>query len=130
MPRLKDSWDRIKNHMNHQFNESPEEIPSFIRRISHIDMETEVVDGQERFRVTVYGDWPYKDVRKNFWELVTDLYERNRDEFFIEEQVFRLFLEASFNGNLLPVARLVNKTYGETNGVSAFRYLGETTKKK
>lgn len=67
----------------------------------------------------------YRKERQRFRELVTELYEKNRDSFGSEEAVFEEFARAAMTGHILPIARLIEKTYG--NG--SFRLLGEETNK-
>ena len=53
-------------------------------------------------------------------KLVEDLHERNTTTFNSVEDVFNLFIHAQVSGNVLPVARLMEKTYGK----GSFRKLG------
>lgn len=55
----------------------------------------------------------YQREREQFNELVSDLYRANQDSFQSEEEVFVLFVKAVFSGQLLPVARLIETTYGK-----------------
>jgi hypothetical protein len=54
---------------------------------------------------------------------VDHIWENNRGTFRSREQVLDLFIRAQVNGDLLPIARLVERTYGK----GAFRRLGKTT---
>lgn len=75
------------------------------------------------------GQWPsytYHNEREYFNTLVDDLYERNKDDFDSREDVFDMFARASLTGNLMPIARLIEYTYGE----GAFRLIGERTANK
>ncbi len=65
----------------------------------------------------------YRGARKQLWSLVDDLFEKNESEFKSKEEVFDLFVMATMNGRLLPLARLIEKTYGK----GSFRELGEKT---
>ncbi len=58
--------------------------------------------------------------------LVDDIWNSNRDSYSSREQVMDIFIKAQIDGNLLPVARLVESTYGE----GSFRELGEITGRK
>lgn len=49
----------------------------------------------------------------DFSKLVHDLWERNRDLFKTKDEIVKLFLDGQVNGKLLPIARLVEKTYGK-----------------
>lgn len=56
-----------------------------------------------------------------FEEKCEEIYQKNKNDFSSKEEIRRLFIEADINGNLLPIARLIEKTYGE----GSFRRLGE-----
>ena len=77
-------------------------------------------DGGANFRIMEYS---YKNERKQLNELIDNLYERNQGEFSSREDIFKLFVEAAMNGRLLPIARLIEKTFGK----GSFRKLGEMT---
>lgn len=49
------------------------------------------------------------------------IFEQNKEKFDSPEEVFHFFAKASFSGKLLPIVRLVEKTYGK----GAFRSIGE-----
>lgn len=59
-------------------------------------------------------------------ELTEDIYESNRERFGSAQEVLDLFIRSSLSGNLLPIARLVEKTYGK----ESFRELGEAASYK
>lgn len=61
--------------------------------------------------------------RKRLVELVDDLYNKNKDKFTSTQEVTDVFIRAQINGDLLPIARLVESTYGK----GSFRKLGEIT---
>lgn len=92
----------------------------------------------ERVRQTVAGvksnestgykwvSYPYHEERQQFNSLVDALYEKNKDDFESREEVFKLFAEATMAGRLLPVARLIEKTFGK----GSFRMIGERSADK
>ena len=67
--------------------------------------------------------YSYYDVRVKFNMLIDDLYEKNEGRFPSREAVFSLFAKAAMMGKILPVARLIEGTYGK----GKFRELGEKT---
>jgi len=69
--------------------------------------------------VGVYYGCPKE--RKKVNNLITNLYEKNKDDFKSREEIFNLFAQAILSGRLLPVARLIEKTYGK----GSFRKLGK-----
>jgi len=60
------------------------------------------------------------EVREKFSVLVGDLYEKNKQDFKSSSEIEDLFIDAAVNGRLLPMARLIEKTYGK----GSFRRIG------
>ena len=56
-------------------------------------------------------------------KLVDDLWEGNKDRYETRDDVFKLFLDAHVHGRLLPIGRLIERTFGK----GSFRQLGEAT---
>jgi hypothetical protein len=65
--------------------------------------------------------YPYHQERQQLNQLVDELYKKNSDSFASREQVFHVFAEATMRGALLPVARLIEKSFGK----GSFRKLAE-----
>jgi hypothetical protein len=70
--------------------------------------------------------YSYQLERLHFVGLVESLYERNKSDFACYEDTFKLFSTAMFTGRLLPIARLIEKTFGP----GSYRRLGENTAKE
>ena len=70
--------------------------------------------------------YAYHDERQQFNLLVNELYEKNESDFESHEQIFNLFAEATLMGRLLPIARLIEKTFGK----GSFRMIGERSADK
>ena len=68
--------------------------------------------------------YPYHAERLQLEDLINRLYEENMDSYESREDVFNLFANATLTGKLLPIARLVEKTFGK----GAFRALGEESR--
>lgn len=68
----------------------------------------------------------YHAERAKLNKIVKDIFEKNSDKFESQEEVFDEFARAYFTGKLLPIARLIEKTYGK----GSFRKVGEETKKE
>lgn len=69
------------------------------------------------------GDWEgigYKSQRKVLEYVCEEIQKEFPDRFATEDDVFKEFLKAHFTGRLLPIARLVEQTFGE----GSFRLLG------
>ncbi len=62
----------------------------------------------------------YGNQRKVLDYIIDTIYRKHPDQFASEEDVFNLFLQAHFGGQLLPLARAIKSTFGE----DAFRVLG------
>jgi hypothetical protein len=64
---------------------------------------------------------PYADDVRGLHLLIDEIYDRNKRRFENKEEIFKLFVEAVISGNVLPVGRLIDKTFGE----ASFRRLGK-----
>ena len=62
----------------------------------------------------------YGEQRKVLNFIMDTIYRQHPDQFASEEDVFNLFLQAHFGGQLLPLTRAIKSTFGE----DAFRVLG------
>lgn len=67
-----------------------------------------------------------EDEREKFSILVDQIYEKNKGSFEDKDEIVELFIRAHITGRLLPVARLVESTFGK----GSFRKIGENSKKK
>lgn len=74
----------------------------------------------------IWVSYPYYEERQQFNSLVDKLHERNKDDFESREQVFNLFADATLTGRLLPIARLIEKSFGK----GSFRMIGERSADK
>jgi len=70
--------------------------------------------------------YSYPREREMMTKIIDDIYNANKNDFESSEKVFDIFAKAYFTGNILPIARLVEKTFGK----GSFRKLGEETKKE
>jgi hypothetical protein len=66
-------------------------------------------DGRWQTRIET---WRYGNARERLHSLVAQLYKRNSGRFATEEDVFRLFVKATLTGQLLEIARLIERTLG------------------
>lgn len=81
-----------------------------------------IVDG----KIVAIKNYSHKKERAGLDELISDLYEKNKSDFSSREEIFGLFAKASLTGRLLPIAKLIEKTYGK----GSFKQLGEKTQDK
>ncbi len=80
---------------------------------------------KERMTRMSVEEFTYARQRKNLNILIDKLFERNRDYFKNREEIFELFVKGMVTGNILPIGRLIEKTFG--NGT--FRKIGELDSK-
>jgi len=64
--------------------------------------------------------FPYTEQRKVLNYIVDCLYEDNRERFYSREQVMELFIRSHFDGNLVKIGKLIDKSFGE----GVFRTIG------
>lgn len=74
---------------------------------------------------TIIEEYTYSEERKQLHNLINELYERNKERFNSSEEVFKVFTKALFEGKLLDVGRLIEKTFGK----GSFRKKAEETAK-
>lgn len=80
--------------------------------------------------------YPYHEQRAQLDKVISDIYDSHKDLFENEDEVFGLFVRATFGGGLLDIARIVEETYGSRSfketkkkrGEGSFRKLGRATK--
>lgn len=90
------------------------------------DVAFEVVREKDREKAVSIVSYSYQKEREKLNILIDGLYEKNKDQFQSREEVFALFAKSLMSGRLLPIARLVEKTYGK----GAFREIGERSGEK
>jgi len=90
-------------------NEVLRNRPDFAQQIEQVEVAGEKVDTTRQREL---GDF------LKFLEIIR---EKNKDDFSDREEILNMFMQAQVTGNLLPVARLVENTFGK----GAFRKLSE-----
>jgi hypothetical protein len=86
------------------------------------DANFEIKRGESR--EPVFVSHAYEAERTSLHMLIADLYKKNQHHYTSENEIFNLFAAAGLTGRLLPLARLIEKTYGK----GSFRKIGEMTK--
>lgn len=71
---------------------------------------------------THYG---YKEPRDKLSAAIDEIYQKNTEHFSSKEDVFAVFARAYFTGRILPVARLVDDTFGAGTFVDTAKRDGE-----
>jgi len=102
-----------------------------VRRIaSERDIpESEIIFAQgmdsEKDENSQWSLFPYKRERDVLNYIVDGVFKKNPDTFTTRDDVFKLFLQAHFQGSLLPLARVIKSTFGS----EALRMIGMMTPK-
>ncbi len=127
MPVLQDDLRNLEINkqdfeaMRARMNLSEEEMANLISDLAYMQVVKKTGDQQEEYyEATLYG-YCYPEARKKLNGLITELYEKNKNDFQSQEEVFDLFAKAALSGRLLPIVRLIEKTFGK----GSFRRLGE-----
>ncbi len=97
--------------------------------------DVKVEDAQNTVAVVHAGtdtgyDWSsysYHSERKQFNEVIDQLYLKNSDKFESREEIFTMFATAAMTGRLLPVARLIESTFGKGSFRAGGIRSGETS---
>lgn len=78
--------------------------------------------GTQKKRIKLSTEaFTYKPEREILNTLIDKIFERNGEYFEDKEEVFEVFAEAMMTGNILPIGRLVENTFG----TGTFRKIGE-----
>ncbi len=59
----------------------------------------------------------YKHHVDQFNEMLQEIYEKNREQFKNSDEVFEIFVDAAYSGKKLPIARLIERTYGTQSDI-------------
>jgi len=102
--------EALVGHATKRFvNEVLRQRPDFTAEIEQIEFGEGEVDSTRQRELT------------DFLEYLDVVLERNESEFSDTEEILDLFMKAQVTGNILPVARLIEKTFGK----GSFRKLSE-----
>lgn len=93
-----------------------------------IEVMRQTVAGIKGDEATGYKwvSYPYHKERQQFNSLIDELFARNKHDFVSREQIFNLFADATLTGRLLPIVRLIEKSFGK----GSFRTIGERSADK
>lgn len=122
-PVLKEEVEKLEAVKRHraeiasQSNIDPAVMDEWLKEAAYVAPAS----AEENAEEAIIHRYAYVKERRELNQLIAELYENNKNDFQSEEEVFILFAKAVLNGRLLPVARLVEKTFGK----GAFRKLGE-----
>lgn len=103
-------------------NSSPDEREQAMTNILEI-ITTQQSSGQWK---SIFITHTYPEERGQLNKIIDELWERNKDKYHSREDIFNLFVNAMLHGQLLPLARLVEKSYSK----GILRYFGEKSAKE
>jgi hypothetical protein len=118
IPEIQEEWQKRQEFVRGMKQTYPEKA-DLADDVAHVAVNpaTGQLDGVR------YGYFTERDA---FEELLENMYARNPEMSKENEDIFMLFVDATLRGELLPLARLVEKTYGK----GSFRQLGYNTRSK
>ena len=99
-------------------------ISGIVDQVDNIGISKEIADEiknkyQEDPEAAYYLGYVFE--KERLWDLLTEIYRKNKDRFENIDDVFDLFAKTIFTGKLINVARLIEKTFGK----GSFRKIGE-----
>jgi len=68
--------------------------------------------------------YSYKEERDALQLLIDKLFERNKEEFGNREEIFEMFAKGFMTGNILPLGKLIDRTFGKRT----LRKIGDNSK--
>lgn len=93
-----------------------EDLAGAISKKEADEMKKQYENEEESFNYASYG---YEKIRLN--DIIDKIFQKNPDDFKNKDEVFEIFTRATFSGNLIPAARIIEKTFGK----GSFRKFGE-----
>jgi hypothetical protein len=76
---------------------------------------------QADFNNHTFECFSYLEQRRALDELIDKLFFKNREEFRSRKQISDMFVKAMLGGNILPIGKLIDRTFGK----GTFRKIGE-----
>ncbi|MDB4940256.1 MAG: hypothetical protein JWO40_681 [Candidatus Doudnabacteria bacterium] len=103
---------------NLYFQDLEEGVIGFlVRRFYQEHVQNNTIFSEKRAMYNYSRDEEYGKLEA----LIQDLWEKNQDKFENIKSIWDIFINTQLNGNLLPIGRLIESTYGK----GSFRKLGE-----
>lgn len=116
-PRLVRENPYLKGEQNRQMSEESVALKQKIATEEGLDMSEIFLVNEE---AKSYATFPYKPQRKVLNYIVDALYESGGEKFKTRDEAMKLFFKAHFTGNIVPVARLIEQSFGK----GSFRIIG------
>jgi len=116
-PRLVRENPYLKGERERQMSEEAVKLKQEIATKEGLDISEIFLVNED---AKSYATFPYKPQRKVLNYIVDALYENNEDQFESRDEAMKLFFKAHFTGNIVPVARLIEQSFGK----GSFRTIG------
>ena len=91
--------------------------PAFTEDTFFAAIKKEVIKNKDESQTTkiqvTSNDFVYKQQRKMLNTLVDKIFDRNPEKFTNKEEVFGVFAKGMMTGNILPIGKLMDKTFGQ-----------------
>lgn len=91
--------------------------PAFTEDTFYAAIKKEIIKNKDESQTTkiqvTSNDFVYKQQRKNLNTLIDKIFERNPEKFTAREEVFEVFAKGMMTGNILPIGKLIDKTFGQ-----------------
>lgn len=108
---LQKEWKELRSYRSYARGE-PHQTQELIEDTSHFGNKKALDAEGQTFEVT-FMRFPYLAERQELYLLIDDLYQKNQPDFPSRESVFMLFAKATLDGDLRPLVRVIEKTYGQ-----------------
>ncbi|MEK9158007.1 MAG: hypothetical protein AAB638_02390 [Patescibacteria group bacterium] len=83
--------------------ESPNDYVRGVRKARIDELRSNAILGDSK---------SYPNEREYLYQMIDEIFKANKDQFKDKDDVFKLFVNAMLKGRLLPLARIIDKTYG------------------
>lgn len=84
---------------------------TFYANIKKVSEENSDGSQPTRIHLTAFN-FAYSRERKNLNMIINKIFERNPGQFNSQEEIFDIFAKAMMTGNILPIGKLMDKTFG------------------
>lgn len=102
-------------------SEMVDKYSQFLNKQNRTDFKNEILYAAELDGEIITRKYDYQEERDRLNKMIDKILEENPDTFQNRDKVFDVFAKAMITGDILPLGKLVEKTFGK----GAFRKLGE-----
>lgn len=122
IPEVAEEYTQRRQAIERQSHRSGHRTEKLQEQLATIESRQ---DDDGRWTVTLKA-YSYDEERSKLNALIDDLFKKNKSRYPTREDVFDLFAKATLSGRLLPIARLIERTYGR----GSFRTMAEKPSNK